>query len=58
MASKEREIQTKILQIARAENDKGKRTKLRYRKITIEGVHYVWDDKEEGVIKNHCQPKN
>lgn len=57
MTRNEQEIQTKILQIARAENDKDKRIKVAYRKITIERVHYIWDDKGEGLIVNDSQPK-
>lgn len=49
MTLKERAIQTELFKIARAEEDKGKKTKVGYRMITIHGEIYYWDDKEEWV---------
>lgn len=56
MTPKEREIQAEIRKIAKDERSKGRRTKIGYKKITIEGVDYVWDDEEKGVIEQ--QTKN
>lgn len=55
MTPKERGIQAEIRKIAREEKSKGRRTKIGYRRITIEGVDYVWNDEEQGVIE---QTKN
>lgn len=51
LTAKERAIQMEIRKIAKDRINKGCRVKVGYRKITIEGEEYGWDDKERGVVK-------
>lgn len=55
MTPKERGIQAEIRKISREERSKGNRTRIGYKKITIEGVDFVWDEEENGVVE---QTKN
>lgn len=47
MTKEEREVQRKLREMARGEKGKGKRVKIGYRKIIIEGKVFVWNEKEE-----------
>lgn len=47
----EREIQKQIRSIAKEEILKGKKVKVGYRKITIEGECFIWDEKQKGMVE-------
>jgi hypothetical protein len=38
--------------VAREERDRGKRVKIRSRKIQINGEWFIWDEREEKLKKN------
>jgi hypothetical protein len=38
--------------VAREEIDRGKRVKIGYRKIQINGKWFIWDEREEKLKKN------
>lgn len=46
----ERKIQAQIRAIAKREKEKGKKVKVGYKKITINGEEYDWNQKENGVV--------
>jgi hypothetical protein len=43
LINKERKTQKKLKEVAREERDKGKRVKIGYRKIQINGEWFIWD---------------
>jgi hypothetical protein len=47
----ERETQKKLRELAREERDRGKRVKIGYRKIHINGEWFRWNEREE-KLKN------
>ncbi|KAJ3621512.1 hypothetical protein MTP99_003635 [Tenebrio molitor] len=47
MLSKKRETQKKLRELAREERDRGKRVKIGYRKIQINGDWFRWDKRQE-----------
>jgi hypothetical protein len=49
LTKEERETQKKL---AREESDRGKRVKIGYRKIQINGEWFRWDESEEKLKKN------
>lgn len=49
LTMKERDIQSKIYDRANKEKAKGKRVKIGYQKLLIEGVQYVWNNKMEDL---------
>jgi hypothetical protein len=49
LTKEERETQKKL---AREESDRGKRVKIGYRKIQINGEWFRWDEREEKLKKN------
>jgi hypothetical protein len=52
LTNEERETQKKLREVATEERDRGKRMKIRYRKIQINGEWFRWDEKEEKLKKN------
>lgn len=54
----ERRIQGEIIKIAKAETEKGNETKIFYRKMLINGVPYIWDENEKGLVKDEKKQKN
>lgn len=52
----EQKIQAEIRKVARTEKDKGKRTRVGYQKIEIEGKKYKWCDDEGGSLKEIDNP--
>jgi hypothetical protein len=52
LTNEEREIQKKSRDVAREERDRGKRVKIGYRKIHINGEWFIWDEREEKLKKN------
>lgn len=54
---KEREIQMEIRKIAKEETGNGHKTKIGYKKITIDGVEYLWDEGAKGVKEKENEEK-
>jgi hypothetical protein len=52
LTNEQRETQKKLREVATEERDRGKRMKIRYRKIQINGEWFRWDEKEEKLKKN------
>lgn len=52
LTREERKIQVEIRKIAREENNKGKNTKIGYKKLIIEGEEYKWSKREQGLISS------
>ncbi|KAJ3631830.1 hypothetical protein MTP99_012936 [Tenebrio molitor] len=52
LTKEERETQKKLRELAREERDRGKRVKIRYRKIQINGEWFRWDEREEKLKKH------
>ncbi|XP_044751701.1 uncharacterized protein LOC123311696 [Coccinella septempunctata] len=57
LTPKERQIQKQILEIGKVERDKERNVKIGYQKITIDGILYVWDEKEQGVKEQNVTRK-
>jgi hypothetical protein len=51
LTKEERETQKKLRELAREERNKGKRVKIGYRKIQINGEWFRWDEREEKLKK-------
>jgi hypothetical protein len=51
MTKEERETQKKLSELAREERDRGKRVKIGYRKIQINGDWFRWDKRQEKLKK-------
>lgn len=47
MTKEEREVQRKMRERARRKKEEGKKVKIGYRKITVEGKVYIWNEEEE-----------
>lgn len=56
----EQKVQAAIRKIAREEKSKGKKTRIGYRKIQIDGVDYKWSDQKGGSLEKaeDSVPKN
>jgi hypothetical protein len=51
LTNEERKTQKKLREMAREKRDRGKRVKIGYRKIQINGEWFIWDEKEEKLKK-------
>jgi len=51
LTQEEREVQRKLRVVARGERTKGRRTRVVYRRIEIEGQLYIWDKEENRIVK-------
>jgi hypothetical protein len=51
MTHQERKTQKKLGEVAREERDRGKRMKIGYRKIQINGEWFIWNEREEKLKK-------
>jgi len=51
LTQEERKVQRKWRVVARGERTKGKRTRVEYRRIEIEGQLYIWNEEENRIIK-------
>jgi hypothetical protein len=51
LTKEERETQKKLRELAREERDRGKRVKIGYRKIQINGEWFRRDEREEKLTK-------
>ncbi|KAJ3635929.1 hypothetical protein MTP99_008798 [Tenebrio molitor] len=51
LKGKKRKTQKKLREMAREKRDRGKRVKIGYRKIQINGEWFIWDEKEEKLKK-------
>jgi hypothetical protein len=51
LTKEERETQKKLRELAKEERDRGKRVKIGYRKIQINGEWFRWDEREEKLKK-------
>ncbi|KAJ3638557.1 hypothetical protein MTP99_001910 [Tenebrio molitor] len=51
LIKEERETQKKLRELAREERDRGKRVKIGYRKIQINGDWFRWDERQEKLKK-------
>lgn len=58
LTEQEREVQLAIRKVAREEKDRGKRTRVGYRKLEVEGVKYEWSEVEGGRLIRTDYPKN
>lgn len=52
MTAEEREVQAMIRNFARQEREKGKAAIVKYRKLIIDGVLWVWDNNQKMLIEN------
>jgi hypothetical protein len=52
LTNEERKTQDKLKEVAREERDRGKRMKIGYRKIQINGEWFIWDEREEKLKIN------
>jgi hypothetical protein len=52
LTNEERKTQKKLREVTREERDRGKRVKIGYRKIEINGEWSIWDEREEKLKKN------
>jgi hypothetical protein len=53
LTKEERETQKKLRELAREERNRGKRIKIGYRKIQINGEWFRWDDEREENLKKN-----
>jgi len=44
-------VQRKLRIVARGERTKGRRTRVGYRRIKIEGQLYIWNEEENRIVK-------
>jgi len=51
LTQEKREVQRKLKEVAREEETNGKRTRVGYTRIEIEGQLYIWDEKENRIVK-------
>jgi hypothetical protein len=51
LTKEERETQKKLRELAREKRDRGKRVKIGYRKIQINGVWFRWHKRREKLKK-------
>jgi hypothetical protein len=51
LTNEERKTQKKLREMAREKRDRGKRVKIGYRKIQINGEWFIWDEKQEKLKK-------
>jgi len=51
LIQEEKEVQRKLRVVARGERTKGRKTKVGYRRIEIEGQLYVWNEEENRIVK-------
>jgi hypothetical protein len=49
--NEERKTQKKLTEVAREERNRGKRGKIGYRKIQVNGEWFIWDEREEKLKK-------
>jgi hypothetical protein len=47
LTNEERKTQKKLREVAREEGDRGKRVKIGYRKIQVNGEWFIWDKREK-----------
>jgi hypothetical protein len=45
--NEERKTQKKLTEVAREERNRGKRGKIGYKKIQVNGEWFIWDEREE-----------
>jgi hypothetical protein len=55
LTNEEREIQKKSREVAREERDRGKRVKIGYRKIHINGEWFIWDGERGETEENFLE---
>lgn len=51
LTDREKEIQKQLREIEKKERNKGNSTKLGYRKLTINGIIWEWDERKQELIK-------
>jgi hypothetical protein len=51
LTNEERKIQKKLREMDREEKDRGKRLKIEYRKIQLNGEWFIWDEGEDKLKK-------
>jgi hypothetical protein len=47
LTNEERKTQKKLREVAREKRGRGKRAKIGYRKIQINGEWFIWDEREK-----------
>ncbi|XP_046737548.1 golgin subfamily A member 6-like protein 22 [Diprion similis] len=58
LTDKERDIQRRILERARVEKEKGRRTKVGYKKILIEETQWEWNEETESLVERRSTRAN
>lgn len=58
LTPKERQVQKELIAIAKEMKNKGNRVTIGYRKLTVNGEKYIWEDEENGVILARNLPGN
>jgi len=53
LTQKKREVQRKLREVAKDEKANGRRTRIRYRRIEIEGQMYIWNEEENRIVKKN-----
>jgi len=51
LTQEERKVQKKLREIARDERADGRRARVGYRRIEIEGQMYIWSEEENIIVK-------
>jgi len=51
LTQEERKVQRKLREIARGERADGKRARVGYRRIEMEGQMYIWNKEENRIVK-------
>jgi len=51
LTQEKREMQRKLREIARGKRANGRRTRVGYRRIEIEGEMYIWNEGENRIVK-------
>jgi hypothetical protein len=51
LTNEERKTLKKLREVAREERDRGKRVKMGYRKVQINGEWFIWDEREMKLKK-------
>lgn len=54
----ERETQKKIIDIAKMERQKGRKVRIGYNRINIDGVDWIWNKRENGLEERRPPAKN
>jgi len=51
LTQEEREVQSKLREVAKSKKANGRRRRVGYRRIEIEGQMYIWNEEENIIVK-------